>query len=67
MRVLLAPYGSRGDVEPLVALGLALLARGHQALVVAPEDFAHFIPDQGLPYRRGNGPFRDAFDGTQNE
>jgi len=67
MKVLLAPYGSRGDVEPLVALGLALRARGHSVLVVAPADFADFVPAQGLEYRRGGDPFRDAFHGTQNE
>ena len=30
MRVLLAPVGSRGDVQPLLALGLGLRRRGHE-------------------------------------
>jgi UDP:flavonoid glycosyltransferase YjiC (YdhE family) len=67
MKVLLAPYGSRGDVEPLVALGCALRAHGHSVMVVAPADFSDFVPSHGLEYRRGGGLFRDAFDGTQNE
>lgn len=67
MRILLAPFGSRGDVEPLVALGLGLVARGHSAEVVAPADFATFVTSYGLPFRRGGPPFRDAFDGTQSE
>jgi UDP:flavonoid glycosyltransferase YjiC (YdhE family) len=67
MRVLLAPFGSRGDVEPLVALGLGLVARAHDVEVVAPEDFAQFVGDHGLAYRRAGPPFKDAFDGTQSE
>lgn len=67
MRVLLAPYGTRGDVEPLVALGLGLVARGHTAEVVAPEDFGSFVTSRGLSFRRAGPPFRDAFDGTQSE
>lgn len=38
MRVLLSTYGSRGDVQPLVGLALALQALGAEALVSAPGD-----------------------------
>lgn len=38
MRVLLAPFGSRGDVQPMLALGLALRSRGHSVVVCAPPD-----------------------------
>lgn len=38
MRVLLSTYGSRGDVEPLVGLGVALQALGAEAVVSAPGD-----------------------------
>lgn len=38
MRVLLSTYGSRGDVQPLVGLGLALQAIGAEVLVCAPSD-----------------------------
>jgi vancomycin aglycone glucosyltransferase len=42
MRVLLSTYGSRGDVQPLVALGLALRTLGAEVLVCAPAD-AEFL------------------------
>ena len=38
MRVLLSTYGSRGDVEPLVALAVALQQVGAEAIVSAPPD-----------------------------
>lgn len=38
MHVLLATYGSRGDVEPMVALAVELQARGAQVTLCAPPD-----------------------------
>ncbi|HEV7690445.1 MAG TPA: glycosyltransferase [Hyphomonadaceae bacterium] len=38
MRVLLSSYGSRGDVEPLVALAVALKALGAEAILSLPGD-----------------------------
>ena len=51
MRFALAVFGSRGDAQPLVALGLALRDAGHQALVCAPSDFQEFVEQRGLPFR----------------
>lgn len=48
MRVLLAPFGSRGDVQPILALGLSLQARGHEVTVCAPPDFTGWIGRLGL-------------------
>ena len=48
MRVLVAPFGSRGDVQPMLALAAALQARGHQVTVCAPPDYAEWISRLGL-------------------
>jgi sterol 3beta-glucosyltransferase len=50
MKVVLAPVGTRGDVQPLVALGLRLRQRGHTVLVSAPVNFASFVAGYGLLY-----------------
>src|SRR5262245_9364484 len=50
MRVLLSTIGSRGDVQPLLALALELRAQGHQARVCAPPDFRNLIEGYGLPF-----------------
>ncbi|MCF6388426.1 glycosyltransferase [Mycobacterium sp. MBM] len=49
MRALLYTFGSRGDVEPLLALALALQRQGVQALVCAPPDFAGLLAAAGVP------------------
>jgi vancomycin aglycone glucosyltransferase len=38
MRILLSTLGSRGDVEPMVALAAVLQAQGAEAIVSAPPD-----------------------------
>jgi vancomycin aglycone glucosyltransferase len=42
MRILLSTYGSRGDVQPLAALALALRRQGVEAVVSTPAD-AEFV------------------------
>ncbi|MEU9388065.1 glycosyltransferase, partial [Streptomyces sp. NPDC048279] len=52
MRVLLMGYGSRGDVEPLAGLGLALRGLGAEVRVCAPPDqeFAQLLARAGVPH-----------------
>ena len=48
MRVLLAPHGTRGDVEPMLALADALVARGHEVAFVVPANFVASIRSRGF-------------------
>lgn len=48
MRALLSTIGSRGDVQPLVALAMALRALGHDAHLCVPPDFREWIDGLGL-------------------
>jgi UDP:flavonoid glycosyltransferase YjiC (YdhE family) len=50
MKILLAPFGTRGDIQPLIALGLALRARGHCVEIAAPDDFGNWIESFGLVF-----------------
>ena len=50
MRVLIAAMGSRGDVQPVLALATALRARGHESVVNAPPDFAAWAGELGVPF-----------------
>ena len=45
MRVLLSTVGSRGDVQPMVALALHLRETGHDACLCAPPGFEELIRD----------------------
>lgn len=48
MRVALVPFGSRGDVQPFLALGSALRARGHEVDLVTSGDFQELADEAGL-------------------
>src|ERR1700704_2972890 len=50
MRVLLSTIGSRGDVQPMVALALQLRALGQEVRLCAPPDFHDLIDGFGLPF-----------------
>jgi vancomycin aglycone glucosyltransferase len=49
VKVLLSTIGSRGDVQPLVALALHLMAAQHQVRLCVPPDFQDWIERLGIP------------------
>src|SRR4029079_2722723 len=49
MRVLLSPIGSRGDVQPLVALAMQLKALDADVHLCVPPDFKLWIERLGFP------------------
>ncbi len=51
MRVLLATFGSFGDVNPYIGLASALQKRGHEGVVAAPEAYREVVEREGLPFR----------------
>jgi rhamnosyltransferase subunit B len=48
MQVLLVPFGSHGDVHPLIGLGLVLRSRGHRVTFLQPEYFGPLIRGLGF-------------------
>jgi UDP:flavonoid glycosyltransferase YjiC (YdhE family) len=48
MRVVLASYGGRGDVEPGVVVGRELVRRGHDVRMVVPPNLVGFVEAAGL-------------------
>jgi UDP:flavonoid glycosyltransferase YjiC (YdhE family) len=55
LRFLLATYGTRGDVHPMLALGLALLRKGHAVVVAGPPEFARDASRLTVDYRPMGG------------
>ena len=51
MRITITTGGSRGDVQPYVALGLGLKDAGHEVLLVAPAAFEDLVLGRGLGFR----------------
>ncbi|ABE46796.1 glycosyltransferase [Polaromonas sp. JS666] len=50
MKVLLVTFGSRGDVHPMLGLGRALQARGHQAMLLSNPVFREEAVRAGLAF-----------------
>jgi sterol 3beta-glucosyltransferase len=50
MRVLLSTHGTRGDVQPFVALGKGLKAAGHEVALCTPTGFRALVDRHGVPY-----------------
>ena len=48
MKFVLASYGTRGDVEPSVAVGRELLRRGHEVRMAVPPNLVGFAEAAGL-------------------
>ncbi|MDF3004483.1 MAG: sterol 3-beta-glucosyltransferase [Oscillospiraceae bacterium] len=52
MRVCFLTLGSRGDVQPYVALAKCLIKHGHQATICTGESFQGFIESNGIRYKK---------------
>lgn len=50
MRFCLITYGSRGDVQPFIALSLGLLAKGYEVTLAAPGNFKNFVEGYGIEF-----------------
>lgn len=48
MKFALASYGTRGDIEPLAAVGRELQRRGHDVRVAVPPNLIGFVESAGL-------------------
>ena len=49
MRAFFLTIGSRGDVQPVVALASHLKALGHEVNVCVPPDFREWVENPGIP------------------
>jgi sterol 3beta-glucosyltransferase len=49
-RIAILTYGSRGDVEPFVALGVGLQKAGHTVRLAGPAPFAQLVTSNGLEF-----------------
>ena len=50
MKIVIATCGTRGDVQPLIALALALNHRGHNTLIAAPPEHADWVENCGCAF-----------------
>jgi UDP:flavonoid glycosyltransferase YjiC (YdhE family) len=69
MKIILATCGSRGDVQPMLTLCLALKDAGHDPLLIGPPEKAMWAGELGCPYfgfGRDVTAFINTFDNVVN-
>lgn len=57
MKFAIETLGTRGDVQPYIALAVALVARGHEVQLAAPVQFADMAADRGISFAGLPGEF----------
>jgi sterol 3beta-glucosyltransferase len=50
VKITILTYGSRGDIQPFLALALGLQKAGHTIRLAAPERYTQFIHQHGVPF-----------------
>ncbi len=54
MRIAIFTLGSRGDVQPYVAIGREAIKNGHSVVICTGESFRGFIEDNGIEYAKAD-------------
>lgn len=50
MKIILTSVGTRGDMEPFLAIGEILKEKGHHIIYLFPEQFRHLAEDSGFEF-----------------
>ena len=58
-KIVIATCGTRGDIQPLMALARALTRRGHQALIAAPPEHGARVEDYGCRFQALGSDFTE--------
>ena len=60
MKILIPTIGTRGDVQPFIALGVGLKATGHAVTIATLDEFKKDVLAYGLQYDALRGDFLKA-------
>lgn len=67
MNIGIFTYGTRGDVQPYIALALGLMEKGHRVTIAAPEDFEAFVEGFGIPFHPLYGNAEEAMNSPEGQ
>ncbi len=59
MKILITAIGTRGDVQPYIALGRTLMEADHEVIICTCTHFEPFVREYGLDYAYVNNDFID--------
>jgi sterol 3beta-glucosyltransferase len=60
-------YGTRGDVQPYIALALGLMDKGHQVTIAAPENFKDFVEGFGVGFHPLYGDAEEGMNSAEGQ
>lgn len=65
MNIGIFTYGTRGDVQPYIALALGLMDKGHSVTIAAPENFEGLVGSYGIDFHPLYGNAEEAMNGPE--
>lgn len=63
MKIIVTSIGTRGDIEPFLAIGEILQERGHEVICMFPEQFRSLAEDSGFAFATLGPEFIDMLNG----
>ncbi len=66
LKFLITAIGTRGDVEPFLALGQLLMDQGHDIVMAFPEQYAHLV-DKNIPFLAYTPDFLKLLDSAEGK
>ncbi len=67
MKITFAVFGSTGDVQPFIALGNALIKKGHQVVIATHRSFEETIKGIGADFSLFEGNPQEMLDGNRGK
>ena len=67
MKITIITIGSRGDIQPIVALGKGLKSAGYEVTVATHEPYHEFVTRHKLGFFRIDGNPQDILDGNEGQ
>jgi UDP:flavonoid glycosyltransferase YjiC (YdhE family) len=58
-KIVITTCGTRGDIQPLIALARALIRRGNQVLIAAPPEHGAWVENCGCPFQALGSDFTE--------
>jgi len=66
-RIVITTFGSHGDINPFIALGLGLRSRGHDVVFAVEEGFREIVASAGFPVHHLTGDAKGALEPYMGE
>ncbi len=67
MKIILISIGTRGDMEPFLAIGELLKEKGHQVICAFPEQFRNLVEDSKLEFASLGAKFIDMLNSEEGK